>query len=311
VPTRVQDGRAAVLGSPIAHSLSPVLHTAAYAALGLDGWTYAAIECDEAGLPGLLASCDGAGPGGRPRRPLARGGPRPRTPLTPPGGHWAGLSLTMPLKRAVLPLLDRTEPLAVEVGGANTVVFADGQRHGYNTDVPGLVAALAEAGLTSAPGATILGAGATACAALAALRAIGLARAVVQVRDQSRAGDLLAAARRVGLAVELRPFGAQVGDGDLLISTVPAGAADFYAERAFDPRARPSAVLDVVYSPWPTPLASAAAQSGVVVVSGFDLLLHQAARQVELMTGLEPAPLGPMRAAGQSELARRAALPAR
>ena len=134
---------------------------------------------------------------------------------------------------------------------------------------------------------------------------------MVQVRDETRAGDLLAAARRLGLAVELRPFGAQVRDGDLLISTVPAGAADFYAERAVDPRARPSAVLDVVYDPWPTPLASAAAQSGAIVISGFDLLLHQAARQVELMTGRRPAPLAAMRAAGQSELARRAALPAR
>jgi len=290
--------RAAVLGSPIAHSLSPVLHTAAYAALGLDGWTYTAIECDEAGLPGLIASLDSAGLGGRP-------------PQAPPGSRWVGLSLTMPLKRAVLPLLDRTEPLALQVGGANTVIFAGGQRHGCNTDVPGMVAALAEAGVTSPAGATILGAGATACAALGALRETGLATAVVQVRDQARAGDLLAAARRLGLAVELRPFGSQVRDGDLLISTVPAGAADFYTERAVDPRARPSAVLDVVYHPWPTPLAIAAVQCGVTVVSGFDLLLHQAARQVELMTGLEPAPLDPMRAAGQSELARRAALPAR
>jgi shikimate dehydrogenase len=279
-----QSRAAAVLGSPIAHSLSCVLHTAAYAALGLDGWVYSAIECDEAGLPGLIASCD---------------------------SRWAGLSLTMPLKRAVLPLLDRTEPVALEVGGANTVVFAGGQRHGYNTDVPGMVAALAEAGVTAPAGATILGAGATACAALAALRAIGLVAVVVQVRDQARAGGLLAAARRLGVAVELRPFGAQVRDGDLLISTVPAGAADFYAQRASDPRARPSAVLDVVYHPWPTPLAIAAARSGIVVVSGLDLLLHQAAGQVELMTGLKPAPLESMRAAAQSELARRAALPAR
>ena len=217
----------------------------------------------------------------------------------------------MPLKRAVLPLLDRTEPLALQVGGANTVVFAGGRRHGYNTDVPGMVAALAEAGVASPAGATVLGAGATACAALGALRATGLAAVVVQVRDRARAGGLLAAARRLGLAVELRPFGSPVRDGDLLISTVPAGAADFYAERAVDPRVRPSAVLDVVYHPWPTPLAAAAARSGVPVVSGFDLLLHQAARQVELMTGQEHAPLAAMRAAGQSELARRAALPAR
>jgi shikimate dehydrogenase len=275
--------RAAVLGSPIAHSLSPVLHAAAYAAAGLDGWTYTAIECDEAGLPGLIASCDQS---------------------------WAGLSLTMPLKRAVLPLLDRTEPLAEQVGGANTVVFAAGERHGYNTDVPGMVTALADAGVTAPASATILGAGATACAALAALRATGLAAATVHVRDQARAGGLLAAARRLGMAVELRPFGSQVRDGELLMSTVPAGAADFYAERLLAQGPRPSAVLDVVYSPWPTPLAQAAADSGVAVAGGFDLLLYQAARQFELMTGIEPVPLHAMRTAGHSELARRISMAA-
>jgi len=277
--------RAAVLGSPIEHSLSPVLHTAAYAALGLASWRYTAIACDEAGLPALIASCD-----------------RERA-------SWAGLSLTMPLKRAVLPLLHRTEPLAVEVGGANTVVFADGERHGYNTDVPGMVAALAEAGVTAPSGATILGAGATACAALAALRETGLTSAVVLVRNRARAGDLLAAADRLGMDVTLRPFDSEIRDGDLLVSTVPAGAADSYAERAGGSRPGPAAVLDVVYAPWPTPLAQAAAKSGAVVVSGFDLLVHQAARQVELMTSLEPAPLADMRAAGEAELTRRAALP--
>src|ERR1039458_10200496 len=106
--------RAAVLGSPVAHSLSPVLHTAAYAALGLSGWSYEAMECDEAGLPALLRSC---------------------------GPDWAGLSLTMPLKRAVLPLLDQAGPLVAEVGGANTVIFGGAERRGYNTDVPGMVTA--------------------------------------------------------------------------------------------------------------------------------------------------------------------------
>ncbi len=272
---------AAVLGSPIGHSLSPALHTAAYIALGLDAWTYTAIECDEARLPALLASCD--------RR-------------------WAGLSLTMPLKRAVLPLLDRTELLAAEVGGANTVVFEGDERHGYNTDVSGMVTALAEAGITSPASATILGAGATACAALAALRGMGLASVVVLARDQARAGGLLAAAARLGLEVELRPFGSEVRSGELLVSTVPAGAADFYAERYGGASSAPSVVLDVVYHPWPTALAQAAARSGAVVISGFDLLLHQAARQVELMTGIKPAPLEAMRAAGQVALARRSAL---
>ncbi len=101
-----------MLGSPIGHSLSPVLHNAAYAALGLTWWRYEAIECGEAGLPALLDSC---------------------------GPDWAGLSLTMPLKRTVLPLLDRVDPLATQVGCANTVVFAAAQRLGYNTDVPGMV----------------------------------------------------------------------------------------------------------------------------------------------------------------------------
>jgi shikimate dehydrogenase len=266
-------GKAAVLGSPIAHSLSPVLHTAAYVALGLDDWTYTAIECDEAALPAILD--DG----------------------------WDGLSLTMPLKRAVLPLLDHTEPLATQAGGANTVVFDGGKRYGYNTDVPGMVAALAEAGVTAPSSATVLGGGATACAALAALAALGLSAAVVLVRDQARAADLLAAASRLGMTVELRPFGSEVRGGDLLISTVPAGAADGYATGS----GRPAALLDVVYHPWPTPLAQAAAHSGAAVAGGFDLLLHQAARQVELMTGVKPAPLEAMRAAGQAALARRAA----
>jgi shikimate dehydrogenase len=259
--------RAAVLGKPIAHSLSPVLHRAAYQALGLDDWTYQAVECDEAALPGVLDA------------------------------GWAGLSLTMPLKRAVLPLLDHIDPLAAEVGGANTVVFAADGRHGYNTDVPGMVAALAEAGVTKAAAGTILGAGATACAALAALRELGLAEAVVLARDRARAGDLLAAASRLGIAVDLRPLTTEVRGGDLLISTLPAGAADFISERAFVPPALPIALLDVVYHPWPTPLAIAATKAGVPVAGGFDLLLHQAARQVELMTGRSPAPLAAMRAA--------------
>jgi shikimate 5-dehydrogenase len=134
---------------------------------------------------------------------------------------------------------------------------------------------------------------------------------VVLVRDRARAAGLLAAAGRLGMAVDLRPFEAGVRDGELPVSTVPAGAADYYAERPRDPRPGPSAVLDVVYAPWPTPLEQAAANSGAVVISGFDLLLHQAARQVELMTGIKPAPLDHMRTAGHTELARRAALPSR
>jgi len=282
----VQGGRppgarkAAVLGSPIAHSLSPVLHRAAYQALGLTGWRYQAIECDEAGLPAVIAGC---------------------------GPDWAGLSLTMPLKRAVLSLLDDAEPLVADVGAANTVRFDAGLRHGHNTDVAGMIAAITEAAgdRPADPGPVlILGGGATACSALAAVRGLGAREATVAVRDPRRAGDLLSAAGRLGVTVRLAAFGDLAGTHPgLLISTTPASAADQYAQRVRRGVLRPGCVLDVVYHPWPTALAAAAQQAGVPTAGGFALLLHQAARQVELMTG-QRAPVGAMRAAGLAALAR-------
>jgi shikimate dehydrogenase len=270
--------KAAVLGLPIAHSLSPVLHGAAYRALGLDGWSYQAIECDQAGLPGLLDSC---GPG------------------------WAGLSLTMPLKRAVLPLLSRTDPVAEVTGAANTVIFSGAARHGYNTDVAGLLTALTEA--QASPGRTlILGAGATACSAVAALAQFGVPEVTVAVRDPARAAEPRAVAARVGVRIDTVPFGSLPEGLGLLLSTVPAGAADAYAPLLGRAAQTPAAVLDVVYQPWPTPLASAARDVGAVTIGGFEFLLHQAARQVELMTGRQP-PVDQMRQAGLAELARRAA----
>jgi shikimate dehydrogenase len=297
--------RAAVLGSPISHSLSPVLHTAAYAALGLTWWRYDAIECDEASLSAFLDSC---------------------------GPDWAGLSLTMPLKRTVLPLLDRAEPLVAEVGAANTVICAAAQRFGYNTDVPGIVRALAEHGVGAAahgvgtalpgaggPGASrqpsqardagpalILGGGATACSALAALRILGERSAFAAVRDPGRPSELRSAADRLGMELTLTPIGTpEIGtDVRLVISTVPAGVADPYAQCLPALILHPPALLDVVYHPWPTLLASAAGQAGAAVAGGFDLLLHQATAQVELMTG-RAAPVEVMRAAGLAELARR------
>jgi shikimate dehydrogenase len=270
-----------VLGSPIGHSLSPVLHRAAYRALDLADWDYQAIECDEAGLPGLLDSL---------------------------GPDWAGLSLTMPLKRAVLPLLDQAETLAAEVGGANTVVFADGGRLGFNTDVPGMITALAEAGVTTITPVLVLGAGATACAALGALHGLGVEEATVAVRNPDTAGQLLEVAGRLGIKVRLVRFNnlSEEPAWALLISTVPSGAADDYADRITAGRLSAAAVLDVIYHPWPTRLAQAAAASGAVVAGGFELLLHQAARQVELMTG-QDAPVKAMRDAGQAALASRSA----
>jgi shikimate dehydrogenase len=216
----------------------------------------------------------------------------------------------MPLKRAVLPLLDHTDPLASDVGAANTVVFAAGLRHGHNTDVPGMVAALAAHGVTATslpPGAEvlILGAGATACSALAAARALGIAEVTVAARTPARTTPLLAAADRLNVKVTLTPFADPLAPSpDLLISTIPSTAADIYAQRLTARALLPRAVLDVVYDPWPTPLAAAAQQAAVPVADGLALLLHQAAGQVELMTG-KPAPLAAMRMAGLAAIQAR------
>ncbi|MQA85434.1 MAG: shikimate dehydrogenase [Streptosporangiales bacterium] len=271
--------RAAVLGSPIAHSLSPVLHRAAYATLGLD-WTYEAIECDEERLAKFLDSLDRS---------------------------WAGLSLTMPLKRAVLPLLDEVSGAATAVGGANTVVFREGRRVGHNTDVGGMVDALRDGGVRGVGSAAVLGAGATACSTLAALRDLGLTGVDVLARNPSRARDLLAAADRLGVSVRLHPWDTltELLPTELLVSTVPSGAADGVAPVVAG-RTRPCETLfDVVYDPWPTKLATAAQAAGCRVVGGLSLLVRQAARQAELMTGLVPAPVEAMRDAGEEALRRR------
>jgi shikimate dehydrogenase len=274
--------KAAVLGKPIAHSLSPVLHRAAYDALGCTDWVYDLVECDEQDLAPYVESR---------------------------GREWAGLSLTMPLKRVVIPLLDHVDRLAAATGGVNTVVFRPEGRYGYNTDVQGIIDALTEAGAPAPGSVTIIGAGATACSALAAVGELGAAGADVVARDPARAAGLLATARRLGLQARLRPWeelkNSDAPVPDLLISTVPAGAADEYAERLLLTRQAPRAVLDVVYHPWPTPLALAAEAQGSIVANGYGMLLHQAAAQVELMTG-KPAPVDAMRRAGEAELARRA-----
>ncbi|TDD76852.1 shikimate dehydrogenase [Actinomadura darangshiensis] len=270
--------RAAVLGSPVAHSLSPVLHGAAYAAMGLDDWSYGAVECGEDGLAALLG---GLGP------------------------EWAGLSLTMPLKRVALDLVDTVSDLAVKVGGANTIVLRDGRRHGDNTDVYGIETALAEAGLKAPASALVLGGGATAASALAALARLGTHEAVLAVRAPERAAGTAGVGERFGLAVRVETLDRVPAHlpAELVVSTLPGRAADAFAGPVAESGA---ALFDVVYAPWPTALAAAVRRSGGTVVGGFAMLLHQAVRQVALMTGREDVPVAAMRAAGEAELARRA-----
>ena len=206
---------------------------------------------------------------------------------------WAGLSLTMPLKQTVLPLLDDVSPLAAATGAANTLVLRDGRRSGHNTDVAGMVRALREARCPRVGRGVVLGGGATAASALAALAELGERAPTVLVREPSRAGPLREAAERLQVAPLVRRLAdadAVLAAGpDLVISTLPAGAADALATG----RLPAGLLLDVVYAPWPTALARV---WGPRVVGGAQMLLHQAAEQVALMTG-RPAPLEAMRAA--------------
>ncbi|OPC84786.1 shikimate dehydrogenase [Embleya scabrispora] len=269
--------RAAVLGSPIRHSLSPVLHRAAYAELGLTHWSYDAFEIDEAALPGFVAELDAS---------------------------WAGLSLTMPLKRAIRPLLDEIGAVARDVDAVNTVVCAaDGRRVGENTDVPGLVAALRERGVERVESAAVLGAGATATSALAALREVTDGPVRVYVRGAEREREMHAAGERLGVAVTVRPWteAAEALAAPLVVATTPKGAVDHLA---IEVPAGPGVLFDVLYDPWPTALAGAWGHAGGTVVGGLDLLVHQAVLQVELMTG-RPGPLTAMRTAGEAALAGR------
>lgn len=271
--------RAGVLGHPIGHSLSPVLHRAAYAALGLD-WRYDAYDVTAEDLGDFLSRLDDS---------------------------WAGLSLTMPLKVEALRHLDAVEPLAASLGAVNTVLpqpsTAGGHLVGANTDVHGVVAALAEAGVEAIGSAVIFGGGATATSAMAAVASLGCAEPTVAVRSRSRAGGLVRAAARIGASPRL----VLLGDGaraaasaEAVISTIPteAGAEIGAAVTTVAPGA---VLLDAVYAPPVTPLAEAWESAGGVAVSGLRMLLHQAAEQVRLMTGQAP-PIDEMDAALVSHL---------
>jgi len=268
--------RVAVLGRPIGHSLSPVLHRAAYAELGLTDWSYQAIECTEDRFGSWFA---GLGP------------------------QWRGLSLTMPLKQVAIPLLDEVTDLVRVVGAVNTVTWdADRRSLGHNTDVHGIVEALRSVGVSTVRSACILGSGATARSALAALAQLGCSDVVVLGRPVDPAEEVLAMAERLGVRA-VRGGLEQVDvalAAEVVIATLPAAPAAAWASTL--PASRPAGVLlDVTYDPWPTPAATAWTSADGVAVGGFEMLLNQAAAQVPLMTG-RPAPIDVMRIAGEKAL---------
>ena len=276
--------RCAVIGSPIAHSLSPLLHRTAYAQLGLaDEFCYDAFEVTPETLPGFLAGL---------------------------GDEWVGLSVTAPNKQA---LLDHGEPdpVAAALRAGNTLILGRGGEPNrvHNTDVTGLLAALHRVGVDKASTAILLGNGATARSALWAVGRLGVREVVVCARDAARARASLAeVAARAGIELSVQPFGrppelpaAWGGRADLLISTVPVALPTDLASALVK---LASTVFDVVYDNYPSQLDRAAHEAGVTLLDGLDLLVGQAIDQIRLMTGRDADP-APLLAACRAEVLRR------
>jgi len=260
--------KAAVLGHPISHSQSPALHRAAYARLGVD-IGYSAIDVTVPQLPAFMEAVR-AEPG------------------------WRGLSVTMPLKTAMVAEVDEVRGVAGILGVVNTVVFESNgtstRRIGYNTDVAGIVNAVRHAGVASAPSAVILGGGGTAAAAIAALKDLGAPSTDVYVRDTGRAAEARAAAEGVGLPIRVLPLSGAataMAAADVVISTLPPRGADTLADELAGLHAvTPGVLLDVAYDPWPSRIASVWQGGGGAVVPGLEMLLYQAVEQVRFFSGL-------------------------
>jgi shikimate dehydrogenase len=244
--------RCAVLGSPIAHSLSPVLHRAAYAALGLD-WEYERFDVSADRLADFVSGLDSS---------------------------WRGLSLTMPLKEAVLEL-GEVDPVARLAAAGNTLILG-GRRQVYNTDVPGFAWAVRRRTVGPVPRVNVLGSGATARSIVVGLTELATEAVTVVARNPARAEVLADLGRELGLQVRIQPWGSALPPADLVVSAATAGAVDPVADEV---AASAPVVFDIVYAPWPTPLAQAAIRTGRTVIGGIDLLVGQALRQIELMTG--------------------------
>ena len=269
--------RAYVLGHPIAHSLSPALHRAAYDFLGEQNLGYDRRDTLPDDLPAIMHGV---------RHPKG----------TEDAPYIAGLSVTMPLKTAVIKYCDELSETARVTGAVNTVYPRGEKVLGDNTDVIGIVNALRHAGLEPEPlkdSAAIVGGGATAISALTALHQLGYSRVSVYARSLHKLGSVQEAADRLGVQLE------QVSLADLpknlaerghhpVVSTLPAHAADEWASQLSGLKGASAThrpvLLDVAYNPWPSALASAWEANGGTVVSGLEMLLYQAVEQVLLFT---------------------------
>lgn len=247
--------RCAVLGSPIVHSLSPAMHRAAYAALGLD-WSYGTFDVAEGELREFVSE--------------HRDG-------------WRGYSVTAPLKREAAGLAVTRDADTQALGVANTLVAADNGWAASNTDVPGAINALRAVGVGSLSSVRIVGAGATAASLALAAHRLGATRVELRVRDTARAAATARVIEQLGLSVAIVALHVDVVESvDLLVSTVPGTAL---AGREHGYVGTAEAIFDVVYDPWPSALMQSARSDGTPLVTGLDLLAHQAVLQVDLMTG--------------------------
>ena len=246
----------AVWGDPIAHSKSPLLHSAAYRALGLD-WAYGRQQVDAARFTASLAGLDDS---------------------------WRGLSLTMPLKEQAFQAAATHDHHAVLTGAVNTLLFGD-SIHGFNTDVGGIIDALSAQEVRAVSSARILGAGATASSALVAAHELGATRVDVRARRPERAAPILALGKRLELDISVTEFDEPVSPVDVTIATLPSGTALLQATTA-SLASTGGALLDAAYAPWPSQLANAW-QSGPVI-SGLAMLFNQAVRQVRIFVHGDP-----------------------
>ncbi|MGX0887869.1 shikimate dehydrogenase [Kocuria rhizophila] len=283
--------RAAVLGHPVGHSLSPALHDAAYGALGIPAqYTRRDVPLQAWDQFWAAARSDGG---------------------------WSGFSVTMPLKPRAARAADSTTPLVRALGVANTLVFDEnGSVTADNTDVMGIMAAVTAAGdVPEAPSAVVLGGGATASAAVAALHGLGAGCVAVAVRTPARAASLESVARAVGTAVDVRPWTQApelLDRADVVVSTLPPRAADELAgEWAARRRRTGGVLLDVAYDPWPSALARAWQGAGGAVAPGLDMLIFQAVDQVRWFTRGTPREPLPEEAAVTAAMCRAVGRPER
>lgn len=267
--------RLAVWGDPIGHSRSPILHGAAYAQLGLD-WHYDRRRVDEVGFTAALGELDES---------------------------WLGLSVTMPLKGAAYRASVARDRHAELTQAVNTLVLSDEGATGSNTDVGGIVDALRGAGVRDLGTVRILGSGATAASALTAAVELGAEHVEIRARRPERAEQLIALGDRLNVSVAAMPLSAVTSEVDATLATLPSGVS-LAADIASSIGTHGGLLFDAAYAPWPSDLAQSWAP-GASVVSGLEMLLHQAVRQVRVFlhgtqeTALpnEPAVLAAMRAA--------------